>query len=162
VNHAVGAAINRPVNIPWLTSPYLAMPTVLIAGLWLSIGYGMIYFLAGLQAVDPELYEAAAIDGAHHWQSFVHVTLPGIRPIIAYVALVGAIGGFQLFELPYVLLQGPGPGGSGLTIVMYLFSVGFGTGDLGYASAIGWTLVLILLAVSFSQVRLLRISLDAS
>jgi ABC-type sugar transport system permease subunit len=158
LNKLISLVFNRPVTVPWLTSPWLAMPSVLIAGLWLSIGYGMIYFLAGLQAVDPELYEAAAIDGAHHWQSFLHVTLPGIRPVLAYVILIGAITGFQLFELPYVLLQGAGPSGRGLTIVMYLFNMGFGAGDLGYASAIGWTLVLILFVISVAHLKLLRTS----
>jgi ABC-type sugar transport system permease subunit len=156
VNQLAGKIAGGTVTIPWLTSPSLVMPVILIASLWLSVGYGMIYFLAGLQAVDPDLYEAAVVDGAGSWQKFVNVTLPGIRPVLSYVILVGTIGGFQLFELPYVLLQGAGPGGRGLTIVMYLFSTGFGAGDLGYASAIGWTLVVILAIVCLAQVKLLR------
>jgi ABC-type sugar transport system permease subunit len=132
------------------------MLAVLIAMLWLSTGYGMIYFLAGLQTVDPDLYDAARVDGASNLKTFLNVTLPGIRHVMIYVILVGTIAGFQLFELPYVLLQGAGPGGRGITIVMYLFATGFGGGDLGYASAIGWTLVIILLAISLAQVKITR------
>jgi len=142
------------VDVPWLTKPSLILPSVLIADLWLTAGYGMIYFLAALQSVDQDLYEAAHIDGAGAWQSFIHITLPGIRPVLIFVILVGTIGGFQLFELPYVLLQGPGPGYRGLTIVMYLFIAGFNNGDLGYAAAIGWILVGILLLATLAQLRL--------
>ncbi len=160
VNQLLGKIAGSAVTIPWLTSPTLVMPVILIASLWLSVGYGMIYFLAALQAVDPDLYEAAVVDGAGSWTKFWNVTLPGIRPVLSYVILVGTIGGFQLFELPYVLLQGAGPGGRGLTIVMYLFSSGFGSGDLGYASAIGWTLVVILAVICLSQIKLLRIEAE--
>jgi ABC-type sugar transport system permease subunit len=155
---AADGLVNRilGVDMPWLTNSSLAMPSVLIADLWLTAGYGMVYFLAALQTVDQELYEAAHIDGAGAWQSFVHITLPGIRPVLIFVIVVGTIGGFQLFELPYVLLQGPGPNYRGLTIVMYLFIAGFNNGDLGYASAIGWTLVLLLLVVTLFQLRLFR------
>jgi ABC-type sugar transport system permease subunit len=156
INHAVSIVAGHRVVIPWLSSPNLVLPSVLIASLWLATGYGMVYFLAALQSVDPELYEAAEMDGAGNWQRFVHITLPGIRPMLGYVVLVGAIGGFQLFELPFVLLQGAGPNARGLTVVMYLFVMGFNTGDLGYASAIGWMLVVILLALTFIKFRFFR------
>jgi ABC-type sugar transport system permease subunit len=111
----------------------------------------MIYFLAALQSVDRELYEAAEVDGAGAWSKFWHVTLPGIRPVLTFMVLVGTIGAFQLFELPYVLFQGPGPNNRGLTIVMYLFQYGFEFGDIGYASAVGWVLVLLIFALSLAQ-----------
>jgi ABC-type sugar transport system permease subunit len=157
---AANGLINKILSaeIPWLTSPSLALPSVLIADLWMTAGYGMVYFLAALQAVDPELYEAANIDGAGGWQSFIHITLPGIRPVLIFVIVVGTIGGFQLFELPYVLLQGPGPSFRGLTMVMYLFIVGFNNGDLGYASAIGWVLVVLLAGVTLIQLRFFGIT----
>jgi ABC-type sugar transport system permease subunit len=153
INHAISFVLHRRIVIPWLTSPNLAMPSVLIAALWLATGYGMVYFLAALQAVDHELYEAAEVDGANRWNKFLHITLPGIRPVLVYMTLIAALGSFQLFELPFVLLQGAGPGGRGMTIVMYLFIIGFNTGDLGYASAIGWLLVIILLIVSLARFR---------
>jgi ABC-type sugar transport system permease subunit len=155
VNQALSMVMMRRVVVPWLTSPAMVMPSILIASLWLTTGYGMVYFLAALQAVDRSLYESAAVDGAGRWARFFHVTLPGIRPVMMYMILIGVIGGFQLFELPFVLLQGPGPGGRGLTIVMYLFIVGFNSGDLGYASAIGWVLVAILLLISLTRFRFL-------
>ena len=148
-------------EINWLGRPDLAMFAVIIASLWLSIGYAMIYLLAALQAVDQELYEAADIDGAGRWQKFWHITLPGIRPTLTFLLLMGTIGAFQLFELPYVLFQGgAGPNNSALTIVMYLYQQGFETGDLGFASAIGWVLVLMILAISLIQVRATRAARD--
>jgi ABC-type sugar transport system permease subunit len=154
MNQLLGNIMGRPVDMGWLTRPSLVLPSVLLAALWLSIGYGMIYFLAALQAVDESLYEAAVLDGAGRWALFRHVTLPGIRPVLIFLVLVGTIGGFQLFELPYVLLQGPGPNYRGMTIVMYLYSVAFDRGDLGYSAAIGWLLVLLLGSVAMAQLKL--------
>jgi ABC-type sugar transport system permease subunit len=155
-NQLLAQMAGHSVDVGWLTRPNLALPVVLLAALWLSIGYGMIYFLAALQAVDPNLYEAARLDGAGRWAAFRHVTLPGIKPVLIFLILVGTIGGFQLFELPYVLLQGPGPGYRALTIVMYLYAAAFERGDLGYSAAIGWLLVLLIGSVAFAQLRLLR------
>jgi ABC-type sugar transport system permease subunit len=140
-------------EINWFGDPRLAMPAVIIAALWLSIGYGMIYFLAALQSVDRELYEAAEVDGAGPWMRFWHVTLPGIRPVLVFLVLVGTIGAFQLFELPYILFRPRVPPPTALTIVMYLFQTGFEQGDIGYASAVGWMLVLMIFAVSLLQLR---------
>jgi ABC-type sugar transport system permease subunit len=147
----VSALVGHPMEIPWLTHPLLARLSVLMAWLWLSIGYGMIYFLAALQSVDRQLHEAAQVDGAGKWSRFWHVTLPGIRPVLLFLILIGLVGGFQLFELPFVLLQGPGPNYAGMTIVMYLFNTGFSAGNLGYASTIGWALVLIILIIALLQ-----------
>jgi ABC-type sugar transport system permease subunit len=160
VNRAIGAAVPHVgTEINWTGKPLLAMPAIVMAALWLSVGYAMIYLLAALQSVDQELYEAADVDGAGRWQKFRHVTLPGIEPVLRFLLLVGLIGAFQLFELPYVLFgQSAGPAGFGITIVMYLFFTGFRLGDLGYASAVGWALVLILLFVSLLQARRLRSS----
>jgi ABC-type sugar transport system permease subunit len=146
---ASGAELN------WTGRPGLARLAVLLAGLWLSIGYSMLFILGALQAVDRDLYEAAQLDGAGPWQRFWHITLPGIRPTLGFLALMGTIGAFQLFELPYVLFQGSGPEHSGLTIVMYLYQQGFHTGDLGYAAAIGWTFTLMVLVLSLIQIRVL-------
>jgi len=146
--------LRRQVEISWLGNPNLALPSVLIAALWLSVGFGMIYFLAALQAVDQELYEAAEVDGANALSKFWHITVPGIRPVLIFMILVGTIGAFQLFELPWVLFQQtPGPDNRGLTIVMYLFQMGFQVNDLGLASAVGWLLVLLILAVALMQLK---------
>jgi ABC-type sugar transport system permease subunit len=139
----------------WLD--HYVMPSLIVASVWLYAGFNMIYFLASLQNVNRELLEAAQIDGAGPWDRFRHVVVPEIRPVAGFVVLLSVIGSFQLFELPWVLLDsGSGPGNSGLTIVMYLFQTGFLTGDLGYASAIGWVLGLILASAAFVQSRLAR------
>lgn len=140
-------------EINWFGDPRLAMPAVIIAALWLSVGYGMIYFLAALQSVDRELYEAAEVDGAGAWSQFWNVTLPGIRPVLIFLILVGTIGAFQLFELPLILFRPNAPPPTAVTIVMYLFQTGFEQGDIGYASAVGWMLVLMIFAVSLLQLR---------
>ena len=131
------------------------MPALVIVSLWMYCGFNMIYFLAALQAVDQELYEAARVDGANAWHQFRAVTLPGIRPVAIFVLITATIGSFQLFELPYVMLgNGAGPNKAGLTIVMYLYQTGFVSGDLGLASAIGWTLALGILVISMIQARI--------
>lgn len=152
--HGRAPAIVTP-EIPWLSDPVLARVAILFAWLWLSIGWGMIYFLAALQAVDTELYEAADVDGAGPWRKFWNVTLPGIRPVLIFLILIGTIGGFQLFEIPYIFFPiDNGPNLAGLTIVSFLWSTGWQTGDLGVASAIGWMLVILIFAVSVVQYRI--------
>ncbi len=142
-----------PVHVVWLGDPFLARAAVLLAWLWLSVGFGMVYLLAALQAVDPALNDAAAVDGAGPVARFRHVTLPAVQPVLSFLLLAGCVSGFQLFELPYVLLQGPGAGLAGLTVVGYLYAVGFGQGNLGYASAVGWALVVITMVAAAPQWR---------
>jgi ABC-type sugar transport system permease subunit len=144
-----------PIDTKWLNDPSLVMPALVMTSLWMYAGFNMIYFLAALQAVDQDLYEAAQVDGANSFQQFFAVTLPGIRPVATFVLVTSTLGALQLFELPYVLLGNTaGPKNAGLTIVMYLFNNGFQSGDLGYASAVGWTLALGMLIISLIQVRL--------
>ena len=138
----------------WLGDPVLARPAIVVAAVWLSVGWGMVYLLAALQAVDRELYEAAEVDGAGAWSRFRHVTLPGIRPVLAFLVLVGTVVALSLFELPYVFFQGSGPKLAGMTIVMYLYENGFMTGDISFAAAVGWILVVLILVVSLLQARL--------
>lgn len=139
----------------WLSDPRLVMPAVVIAALWLSVGFYMIYFLAALQSVDQSLVEAARIDGAGPFSVFWNVTRPAIMPVATFVLVMSTIGSFQLFELSYTLLQssgGYGPANSGMTVVGYLYNKGFENGDLGVAAAVGWLLTLIILAVSLIQI----------
>src|SRR5690606_31847045 len=89
VNRIISFFAGRPVEINWLGEPNLAMPAVLLAAWWLSIGWGMIYFLAALQSVDKELYEAAEVDGAGRWAQFWNITLPGIRPVLIFLIIAG-------------------------------------------------------------------------
>lgn len=144
-----------PLETKWLQNPSLVMPALVLTSLWMHVGFNMIYFLAALQAVDKELYDAAHVDGANVWQRFLHVTLPGIRPVAALVVILATIGSFQLFELPYVMLgQSAGPANAGLTIVMYLYVNGFDAGDLGYAATVGWALAFMLLVLALIQMKL--------
>jgi ABC-type sugar transport system permease subunit len=137
-------------EFPWLQ--LYIMPALILAALWLYVGFNMIYFLAALQNVPEELMEAAALDGAGPWDRFRHIVLPEILPIATFVVLMSLLGSLQLFELPFVLLNGgAGPDNRGLTIVMYLYQTGFVSGDLGYASAIGWVLALFMGAFALAQ-----------
>lgn len=157
INQGLHAVAGIPADTKWLQNPALVMPALVLTSLWMYVGFNMIYFLAALQAVDQELYEAAKVDGANATQQFFAVTLPSIRPVAVFVLVTATIGSFQLFELPYILLgNGSGPNKAGLTIVMYLYQMGFVSGDLGYASAVGWTLALGVLLISLIQVRLTR------
>ncbi len=127
--------------------------------LWLSAGFYMVYFLAALQNVSRELLDAASIDGAGAWQRFRHVILPEIRPVVNIIVLLVITGSFQLFELPYVLYNdtfGSGPENRALTVVTYLYRTGFHSGDLGYASAIGWVLTLFLVGFALIHRHLTR------
>ena len=133
------------------------MTSLIVAALWMYAGFNMVYFLAALQNVSKDLLEAATIDGCTPWQRFWHVTLPEIRPVAGFVTLLSVLGSFQMFELAYILLgNSPGPDNRGLTVVMYLYQTGFLTGDLGYASAIGWVLALMLMLIAILQRRLTR------
>ena len=156
LNQILHFLFNFNPDFPWL-STYL-MPAMIIATIWMWTGFNMIYFLAALQSVDRELLEAASIDGASPWQRFWHVTFPSIRPVAGFVSLISLIASFQVFELPYLMLSrlSSGPESRGLTVVMYLYQTGFNIGDLGYASAIGWVLALILVFFSILYRRISR------
>ena len=146
----------------WLENPNLVMPALIIAAMWMYVGFNMIYFLAALQNVDQNLEEAALIDGANPWQLFWAVTFPAIKPVVLFVVVMSTIGSYQLFELPYALLQnaagvaGYGPKDSGLTIVGYLYRTAFEAGDLGTGAAIGWLLAIIIFTISFMQMKIGR------
>lgn len=157
VNRAIAWVTQNPelLEIDWLQQHVMA--TLILISLWLYVGFNMIYFLAALQNVDRSLIEAAEIDGAGAWGKLRHVILPAVKPVATFVILLSMIGSLQLFELPYVLLDGSGgPDNRGLTIVMYLYQNGFDLGDLGYASAIGWMLALLLIALALVQIKMTR------
>ena len=135
------------VDFPWLTK--YTIPAMVVASLWMYVGFTMVYFSAALQSVRADLREAATLDGAGRWARFRHVVWPAIRPVSSFVILLSVVGSLQLFELPYLILDVAGrPSDSGLTLIMYLYRNGFESGDLGYASAIGWVLGIVLIACS--------------
>jgi len=139
----------------WLGNPALAMPSIIAMAAWRNLGFAMIVFIAGLQAIPRTLYEAAAIDGANRWAAFRHVTLPLLRPTMLFIVVITTIGYLQLFEEPFVMTGG-GPLDRTLSVSMYMYQQGFTFFHQGYAAAIAWVLFLIVAAVAFIQFRVLR------
>ena len=135
----------------WLANPTLAMPSIIAMAAWRNLGFAMIVFLAGLQTIPAQLYEAAAIDGAGRWQAFRHVTLPLLRPTILFIVVITTIGYLQLFEEPFVMTDG-GPLDQTLSISMYMYQQGFKFFHQGYAAAIAWVLFLIVAVVAVRPV----------
>lgn len=142
-------------RVPWLADPFWAKISIIIALTWHYTGNSAVIYLAQLQSVPGELYEAAEIDGATALQRFWHITLPGLRPAITLTVVLSTIGTLQLFDEPYVLTNG-GPNNATLTIGMYLYQNGFKYFDFGYASAIGYVLTGIIGILALIQFYLLR------
>ncbi|WP_129113647.1 carbohydrate ABC transporter permease [Halegenticoccus tardaugens] len=138
--------------VAWLGSTWGARMTLVIAVTWRWLGYNMIIFLAGLQTVPQQLYEAAEIDGATRWQKFRFVTLPQIRPVLLFVVVSSTIGTFQIFAEPYVITGG-GPSNATITIVQYIYNQAFLQLNLGYASAVSVILVLLVSIMSIVQIK---------
>ncbi len=157
-NKGLDALVGWGLEKQWLADPNLLLPALIIISLWMYVGYNMIYFLAGLQSVDKQLVEAAQIDGASSWQTFLHITLPQIKPIAIFVVIMSTIGSYQLFELPFALMKGEGfgPNNAAMTVVGYLYEWGFNNGDLGTAAAIGWVLAVIIFTISIFQLKVTR------
>jgi len=139
----------------WLRSDTLALPVIILIGFWTYLGIYSLYFLAGLQSIPAELNEAASVDGANQWQTFLHITLPQLRPMMIFVVVQATIYSYQTFEVPYILLNG-GPSDSTLTLAVYLYQVGFTNYDSGYAAAIGYVMVIIAMAIALIQLLLYR------
>jgi multiple sugar transport system permease protein len=139
----------------WLASPALAMPSIIVMAVWRNLGFAMVVFVAGMQAIPVMLYEAAAIDGAGRWQSFRYVTLPMLRPTILFMLVITTIGYLQLFEEPFVMTDG-GPLDATLSVTMYMYQQGFEFFHQGYAAAIAYVLFVIVAIVAFLQFKFLR------
>lgn len=148
LNAAINAVGLNPVN--WLGDPVLAMPAVILMSIWRSAGFNTVLFLAGLQGVPQEYYEAAQIDGASRWERFRHVTLPLISPTTFFVVVNGLIGSWQVFDQVYILTRG-GPLLSTVTVVYLIYSNGFEWYKTGYASAMAYGLFLIIVALTAVQ-----------
>ena len=114
--------------------------------LW-GVGGAMVINLAGLQGISPELYESASLDGASPWKQLLHITIPGLTPVIFYNLVMGIIGSFQVFTQAFVMTSG-GPSNSTLFYVLYLFKHAFNYFNMGYASAMAWVLFIIILALT--------------
>ncbi|HEV7242475.1 MAG TPA: sugar ABC transporter permease [Thermoanaerobaculia bacterium] len=142
----------------WLGDPRWAMPALILMAVWRGFGYATVIFLAGLQNVPDELYEAATIDGAGPWKQFLHVTVPQLGPTFVFVGIITAIGFLQVFAEPYVMTPDGGPLNATLTIVMLMYREGFRWWNMGYAAAVAFILfALVLLAtIGNAVVRRMR------
>jgi putative chitobiose transport system permease protein len=133
--------------IGFLSSPLLALPSVMLVTLWKGLGYYMVIFLAGLQGISPDLYEAAALDGSEGLRKHLDITLPLLRPYITLVAVISAIAATKVFEEVYLMTQG-GPADSTRTLVYYVYDQAFAELEISYACTIGLALFLIVLMLS--------------
>ena len=149
--NAIAAFFGLPGHA-WLTDPTTALPAVVITAIWQGFGFETVVFLAALQAIPREYYEAATVDGAGAWARFRWVTLPGLRPTIVFVYVIGIIGSFQTFDQVFVMTNG-GPIQATRTIVFDLVDR-FNRLDLGGASAVAYILLVFLAVLSYAQLRL--------
>jgi multiple sugar transport system permease protein len=140
--------------IDWLGNPKFAMPAIVLLAVWKNFGYSMIIFIAGLQSIPDELYEAARIDGAGAWNQFRHVTVPMLGPTFLFVGIVTAVGYLQLFAEPYVMTPDGGPLKSTLSVVMMMYEQGFRWWSLGYAAAIAFILFIVIGLATILQFKL--------
>ncbi len=153
LNYMLGMVGIHPID--WLGDPRWAMPAIILLAVWKNFGYNMLIFIAGLQAIPEELYEAANLDGAGPMRRFRHVTLPMLAPTFFFVGVVTMIGYFQLFSEPYVMTSG-GPLKATTSLVLFMYEEGFRWWRMGNAAAIAFILFLIILAWTLVQLRLER------
>jgi multiple sugar transport system permease protein len=132
------------------------MPAVMVLNLWKNIGFTMIIYLAGLQAIPQELYEAAEVDGAGGWAKFRYITLPMLSPTTFFVLIMSLIWAFQVFEEPYIMTKG-GPAFATTTLVQYIYLNAFRWSRMGKAAAVAWLLFAVIFVFTWLQVRYQRL-----
>jgi multiple sugar transport system permease protein len=153
LNYALGGLGLDPVD--WLGDPHWSIPAIVILAVWKNFGYNMIIFVAALQAIPGDLYEASRLDGASKLQELRHITLPMLRPTFALVTVLTVAGYFQLFAEPYVMTRG-GPLQSTVSVLYFMYEEGFKWWNLGSASAVAFILFAIILVATILPLRLLR------
>ncbi len=151
----ISGVLHLPIEAPkWFTDANWSKPGIIVMSLW-SAGAGMIIWLSGLQSIPTQLYEAASIDGASKWRQFLHVTLPMLSPFILFNAIIGVIGTMQVFAESFIMTAGE-PENSTLFYAYYLFKEAFQYFRVGYASALAWSLFIVVLALTLLQLWLSR------
>ena len=153
VNYGLGALGVDPID--WLGDPHFAMPTIILLAVWKNFGYNMMIFLANLQTVPEEVYEAARIDGATTFQQLRYITLPMLKPTLVLVGILTTAGYFQLFAEPYVMTQG-GPLRSTVSVLYFMYEEGFKWWNLGTASTTAVMLFGLMFAVTWVLMRLAK------
>jgi multiple sugar transport system permease protein len=167
LNLYLGAAVNglRHLGLPlppfqplpWLSNPSWTMPSIALMSVWWGAGGNMILYLAGINTIPDDYYEAAQIDGANAWQRFWAITWPLLKPTTLFCLVFSVLGAFQIFGQTYVLFApGSGPARSGLTVALYMYQQGFGQYEMGYGTAIAYLLFAIILFFTVIQFRLLE------
>jgi putative chitobiose transport system permease protein len=147
--------LDQPIQ--WLTTPTLVLPIAILLTIWAGVGYYAVIFLAGLQNIPEELYDAARIDGCNDFQKHRHVSLPGLRPQVVFVAIISSLAALKVFDEVFILTNRTGGIlDSGVTVVFYLWKQAFNLSHAGYASAIAIVLLVLTLAFSVVNVRLLE------
>jgi len=136
--------------IPWLSNAHWAMAAIIILDVWKNTGFAMLVFLAGLQSIPNEYYEAAQLDGANERQLFFRITIPLLSPTIFFILVIFMIGALQVFDTIIVLTQG-GPGDATRSVVLYVYEIAFRTFNMGYAAAVSMTLFAIILVLTALQ-----------
>jgi multiple sugar transport system permease protein len=149
--NAILAALHLPTP-DWLLNPRTALPAIMAMDVWSASGYYMIIFLAGLEAIPRDLYEAARLEGAGPWDCFAHITLPLLRPTLLFVLIVNTIRSLQIFAEVFVMTRG-GPLGRTTTVVYYLYEEAFSRFHLGYASAVAYLLFVLSLVLAWVQMK---------
>lgn len=144
---------------PWLTSPDLALFSIVIIGVWKEVGFSMLVLLGGLQAIPGDIYESCSIDGSNSWSTFWRITLPLLRRALLFVIVLSTINAFKVFIPIYVITNG-GPSDSTLTLVYYIWQNAFSYFKLGYASALSFLLLGLVLILTAAQFRLLRSNVE--
>jgi multiple sugar transport system permease protein len=150
INSALKALFGAPA-VDWLGQPEFIKPAIALMVFWRYVGFNVVLYLAALQTIPKELYEAATMDGAGRLQQFFYITLPSLKPMIYFGVTLSVIGGLQLFEEPFILLTG-GRGGSdqaGMTTALYLYRMAFDFNDFGAASAMSWLLFVVVVALTW-------------
>lgn len=142
-------------GIPWLTSPKFALFSVMVVTIWKGLGYYMVIYLAGLQAIPADLYEAGAIDGSDGWRKHWDITIPLMRPYLLLVGVISAISATKVFEEVYIMTQG-GPRSSSKTLVYYVYESAFQDLEISYACTIGLVMFLLILALSVLRLAISR------
>ncbi len=143
--------------IDWLGEPSTAMPAIVLMSVWKNFGYNMIIFIAGLQNIPEDLYEAASIEGASGWQKLKSITLPMLAPTTIFISIITMIGYFQLFAEPYIMTQG-GPLNSTLSIVQFMYQEGFRWWNMGYSASIAFVLFFIIMLGTIVQLKIQKSS----
>lgn len=139
----------------WLQDPQWAMPAIIITSVWKDIGFVMVMFLAGLQGIPDDYYEAADLDGANGWQKFFKITLPLLSPTTFFVLIISLINSFQVFDQVWIMTQG-GPAGATGVLVEQIYRNAFRYYKMGYASALSWVLFGIIFLFTYIQMKLQR------